>query len=173
MSHSRSSILSRLNCGRPSNVPLLQVAALGQETSVRSKCVPRRIAPGVLASPVKNPFGLQINRSWPIKNSLPLMLAFLPSIRWNPPTARSLYGPRVQAKPGMRKCVRPEPVWVELNRVCLPPSPLSRIIKLPQAMDCGFCGVWFGSFGQNQAPISNPKPRIHLFFNCEKGSILK
>ena len=46
--------------GLPSSVP-----------SVRSKCVPRRIAPGVLASPVKNPFGLQINRSWPIKNSLP------------------------------------------------------------------------------------------------------
>src|SRR5207253_5949026 len=70
MSHSRSRILSRVNCCGPVATavvdPLLQLTlggiVCGQEASVRSKWVPRRMEPGSLADPVKNPFGLQINR---------------------------------------------------------------------------------------------------------------
>src|ERR1051325_976149 len=45
-----------------------------QSTVLRSKCVPKRIEPGVVADPVSQPFGLQRNRSWPIKKLLPTVL---------------------------------------------------------------------------------------------------
>src|ERR671918_2366296 len=71
ISHSRNKILLRWNCwavvGRPKPagfVPLLQLVG-GQETSTLSKCVPRRMEPGSVEEPVRNPFGLQINRSCP------------------------------------------------------------------------------------------------------------
>src|SRR5215472_13590784 len=41
----------------------------------RSKCVPTKIEPGVVAEPVKNPFGLQTYRSSPINQPRERLLA--------------------------------------------------------------------------------------------------
>src|SRR6516164_5337888 len=41
----------------------------------RSKCVPTKIEPGVVDEPVKNPFGLQTNRSSPINQPRERLLA--------------------------------------------------------------------------------------------------
>src|SRR5215469_5432924 len=41
----------------------------------RSKCVPTKIEPGVVAEPVKNPLGLQTYRSSPINQPLERLLA--------------------------------------------------------------------------------------------------
>src|SRR5262249_40733804 len=116
-SHSRTRTVLRLKPGAPTTVvagdPKLWFKGTPQpagpkdlwpwpelqSTSLRSKCVPSRIDPGVVAEPVSQPFGLQRNRSWPIRKFWPTVLPrnvlSLPSYLWKPPTARRRYGPTV------------------------------------------------------------------------------
>ena len=63
-SHSRSMTRSRWYWPP---LMLAQSAAVVQDISTRSKCVPIRIEFVVVADPVKKPFGLHRNRSWPIR----------------------------------------------------------------------------------------------------------
>src|SRR5581483_1115358 len=107
-------------------IPLLPLQST--DMSARSKCVPTRIDPGVVADPVKKPFGLQRNRSWPIRK---LWARFLPLVSPRSalcsklPIARRVYGPTFHTTPGPNAVVNPSPT-VSLpvsNIVRLPPSP--------------------------------------------------
>ena len=68
------------------DVPADSVAAQGipldplqsTDISTRSKWVPIRTDPGVVEDPVRNPFGLHKNRSWPIRKLCELFLPLVP-----------------------------------------------------------------------------------------------
>src|SRR5262245_12310587 len=126
-----------------------------QDTLVRSKCVPTRIEPGVFADPVKKPFGLHRNRSWPISPSCPRFLPFksalqpaafvgseLQPVRFpsgaciHPPTERIRKGPSTQVIHGIRKVAKPSPMLLApvSNSTCLAESPLSRICNRPHPL---------------------------------------
>src|SRR4030095_300350 len=86
-SHSRSRIRFLWNCPKcpralfkPAAVHGIPVLPLQpKDISARSKWVPTKIEFGVVAEPVKNPFGLHRYRSWAIKKLCAFFFPLMPS----------------------------------------------------------------------------------------------